>query len=219
MSEKMRQKTSAEPIRSQSVNRRDDEALRRTTISARMKAGFQPYGRVSARSEPRRGAGWDLRVAVLMVFPVICLVVVLYEFLYLQEYAGTGAPDAPVEDRSVHLRADQELPAVTAAPEPTEPPSIVNGRSTIVLVANYRDSTRCSETLRSIFDNAAEPDNIRISIYDQIYPAENERQCVDVFCELMGDEYCRRSQIVSSQIDAVNATVSEGDVVRYLRLC
>eukprot|EP00644_Phytophthora_capsici_P001598 jgi/Phyca11/131769/e_gw1.112.70.1 len=65
---------------------------------------------------------------------------------------------------------------------------------------------RCSETLRSIFDNSVAPDNIKISIYDQIYPAEKERQCVDVFCELVGEAYCRRSQIVSSQIDAANAT-------------
>uniref|UniRef100_H3H1B0 BD-FAE-like domain-containing protein n=1 Tax=Phytophthora ramorum TaxID=164328 RepID=H3H1B0_PHYRM len=170
-----------------------------------MKAGYQPFGRVSSRGDVRRGAGWDLRVAVLMVFPVLCLVVVLYEFLYLQEYAASGAPDAPVEDRSVHLRADQEV-APTRVPEPTDPPSIVNGRSTIILVANYRDSTRCSETLRSIFDNAVAPDNLRISIYDQIYPAEKERPCVEHFCELVGEEFCRRPQIVSSQIDAVNAT-------------
>ncbi|KAF1781428.1 Alpha/Beta hydrolase fold [Phytophthora cactorum] len=107
-----------------------------------------------------------------MVFPVICLVVVLYEFLYLQEYAASGAAvDAPVEDRSLHLRADKEAAmTATLVPEPTDPPSIVNGRSTIILVANYRDSARCSETLRSIFDNAVAPDNIKISIYDQIYP-------------------------------------------------
>lgn len=115
--------------------------------STRMKAGYQPYGRVSSRGEPRRGAGLDLRVAVLMVFPVICLVVVLYEFLYLQEYAANGAAvDAPVEERSLHLRADQEA-ASTPAPEPTQPPSIVNGRRTIILVANYRDSARCSSSL------------------------------------------------------------------------
>lgn len=159
---------------------------------------------MSAREhrDPRRAVGWDLRVAVLMVFPVICLVVVLYEFLYLQEYTG-AVPDAPVEDRSLHLR---EEVARTLHPAPTEPPSILKDRSTMVLVANYRDSTRCSETLRSIFDNAVAPQNVMISIYDQIYPEQGERQCIDVFCELVGEEYCRRDQIVSSQINAANAT-------------
>lgn len=66
---------------------------------------------------------------------------------------------------------------------------------------------RCSETLRSIFDNAASPELLKVSIYDQIYLAEGERQCVDVFCELVGEAECRRNQIVSSQIDALNATV------------
>ncbi|TDH72556.1 hypothetical protein CCR75_003673 [Bremia lactucae] len=104
--------------------------------------------------------------------------------------------------------------------------SLDNGRRTMILIANYRDSTssangatakascllphvsgdRCSETLRSIFLNAVAPNNLKISIHDQIYPAENERSCVDVFCELVGEKDCHRAQIVSSQIDAANAT-------------
>ncbi|DAZ92608.1 TPA: hypothetical protein N0F65_009571 [Lagenidium giganteum] len=157
---------------------------------------YQPYGRVSGRDRDRRRSGWDLRFAILMVFPVICLVVVLYEFLYLQQY--TSEAQEAVQTGARHLRADNPIVATTA-------PTILRGRRTMVLIANYRDSKRCSETLRSIFDNAVEPDLIKISIFDQIYPNEGERQCVDVYCELVGAT-CRRSQIVSSQIDAVNAT-------------
>lgn len=65
----------------------------------------------------------------------------------------------------------------------------------------------CSETLKSIFDNAVSPDLIKISIFDQIYAKDGEKQCVDVFCELVGESACRRKQIVSSQIDAANAKV------------
>ncbi|KAF1793155.1 Alpha/Beta hydrolase fold [Phytophthora cactorum] len=164
-----------------------------------MKAGYQPYGRVSSRGDVRRGAGWDLRVAVLMVFPVICLVVVLYEFLYLQEYAASGAAvDAPVEDRSLHLRADKEAAmTATLVPEPTDPPSIVNGRSTIILVLG--------DTALDLRQRGGARQHQDKHIRSDL-PAEKERQCVDVFCELVGEEFCRRSQIVSSQIDAVNAT-------------
>ncbi|RLN38271.1 hypothetical protein BBJ28_00021200 [Nothophytophthora sp. Chile5] len=137
---------------------------------------YQPYGRVSSRDRERRAAGWDLRFAVLMVFPVICLVVVLYEFLYLQEYTSNEAQDAPVEERTY--------------------------RGALVVDC----LRRCSETLRSIFDNSVAPDNVKISIFDQIYEAEHERPCADIFCELVGEAECRRSQIVSSQIDAANAT-------------
>uniref|UniRef100_A0AAV1TU46 Uncharacterized protein n=1 Tax=Peronospora matthiolae TaxID=2874970 RepID=A0AAV1TU46_9STRA len=172
-----------------------------------MQATFQPYGRVSFRGEQRRGAACDPRVSLLIVFPVLCLVVVLYEFLYLQEFtASTTTGDGPVADQSVYLRTGEEVAVESMAEPSTALPSIVNGRRTIVMVANYRDSTRCAETLRSIFDNAAVPDNLKISIYDQIYPARKERPCADAFCELVGEEDCRRSQIVSSQIDAVNAT-------------
>ncbi|KAF1313277.1 Hydroxyproline n-acetylglucosaminyltransferase, partial [Globisporangium splendens] len=174
----------------------------------------QPYGRVSARDrDRRRPAGWDLRFGVLMIFPLICLVVVLYEFLYLQQYTatGAGAQDAALQERNARLRRDDELVAASAAPKgmrsdvATKPASIVNGRHTMILIANYRDSKRCSETLKSIFDNAMSPDLVKISIFDQIYAKEGEKQCVEVFCELMGEAACRRKQIVSSQIDAKDA--------------
>lgn len=66
---------------------------------------------------------------------------------------------------------------------------------------------RCSETLKSIFDNALSPDLVKISVFDQIYTKDSEKQCVEVFCELVGESACRRSQIVSSQIDAAAAKV------------
>ncbi|CAI5713627.1 unnamed protein product [Peronospora effusa] len=171
-----------------------------------MKTSFQPYGRVSSRGALRKGIGWDLRMAMLIVVPIMCLIVVLYEFLYLQEYAANGvAVDISVENHDVHLRSNQEIDS----PSVLQPPgsqSVVNGRKTIILVANYRDSTRCSEMLRSIFDNAVAPDDIKISIYDQIYPTKKELSCSEEFCKLVGEKLCRRSQIVSSQIDAANAT-------------
>ncbi|CAI5746318.1 unnamed protein product [Peronospora destructor] len=171
-----------------------------------MKTGFQPYGRVSSRGDLRRGVGWNLWVAAFMVVPVICLLVVLYEFLYLQEYAASGvAVNDPVKEHDVHLRSTQKMDS-PSGPQLTELRSVVNGRKTIILVANYRDSTRCSEMLRSIFDNAVAPDDIKISIYDQIYPTKKELPCSEEFCKLVEEQLCRRSQIMSSQIDAANAT-------------
>lgn len=180
-----------------------------------------PFGRVAR--EPRRGGGWDLRVGVLMVFPALCLVVVLYEFLYLQQFAGDAqAPLAPVarlrsdpvdaRDAQADARTDAERyaeaePEEAEATEAPAPTTAVRGRRTMIMIANYRDSARCSETLRSIFETAAEPDRVRVSLYDQIYEAEGERPCVDVFCDLVGEGECRRAQMVSSKIDAANATV------------
>jgi hypothetical protein len=155
----------------------------------------QPFGRVSARDRERRRGGWDMRFGILMVFPLVCLVVVLYEFLYLQQFTTSDATATSANTQ--RLRADDAAPT-----------SVIRGRRTMVLIANYRDSKRCAETLRSIFDNAVSPELIRISIYDQIYEAENEIECIEAFCQLMGEAKCRRSQLVSSKIDALNATVS-----------
>jgi hypothetical protein len=60
--------------------------------------------------------------------------------------------------------------------------------------------------LKSIFENAVEPNLLKISIFDQIYVNEGEKQCVEVYCDLVG-ESCRRSQIVSSVTDAKDAKV------------
>lgn len=107
----------------------------------------QPYGRVSARDRDRRRAGgWDLRFAILMVFPLICLVVVLYEFLYLQQYTASDSPASAIQERSARLRSDDPVVASTAPATP-KPTTVINGRSTMVLIANYRDSKRCAGIL------------------------------------------------------------------------
>ena len=102
---------------------------------------FQPYGRVSARDRDRRRAGWDLRFVVLMVFPVICLVVVLYEFLYLQQYTSNGneMQDTQLQERNARLRSGEKQPS--NAPEPTVN-RFIKGRKTMIMIANYRDSKR-----------------------------------------------------------------------------
>ena len=61
---------------------------------------------MSSRGEKQRGRACDLRGALLIVVPAICLVVVLYEFLYLLEYSAcTTAENRLVpEQSSVCLR-------------------------------------------------------------------------------------------------------------------
>ncbi|XP_055356723.1 skp1-protein-hydroxyproline N-acetylglucosaminyltransferase-like [Paramacrobiotus metropolitanus] len=97
----------------------------------------------------------------------------------------------------------------------TEQPESVKGKrnrrfrgpeSIIILIGNYRDSRRCSETLKSLFSNAVNPDNLKVAIYDQIYLQQGEERCVDVFCNLVGKSNCFRDQIVNKTADAANAT-------------
>ncbi|XP_055356855.1 skp1-protein-hydroxyproline N-acetylglucosaminyltransferase-like [Paramacrobiotus metropolitanus] len=78
--------------------------------------------------------------------------------------------------------------------------------SIIILIGNYRDSRRCSETLNSLFSNAVNPENLKVAIYDQIYLQQGEERCVDVFCNLIGESSCFRDQIVNKTADAANAT-------------
>ena len=66
--------------------------------------------------------------------------------------------------------------------------------------------SRCAETLRSLFENAAKPDLLRVSIVDQISLRDGEKTCVESYCNLVGQS-CRVSQVIWKQIDALDAKV------------
>ncbi|ETV95288.1 hypothetical protein H310_11189 [Aphanomyces invadans] len=76
-------------------------------------------------------------------------------------------------------------------PSPARVRDNVN-RHIIVLIANYRDSKRCGETIQSIYGNASRPDLIAVSIFDQIDLDAKELPCFDVYCKLVGDANCHR---------------------------
>jgi hypothetical protein len=46
------------------------------------------------------------------------------------------------------------------------------------------DGARCAETIRSIFDNAKEPDKIRIGVIEQNNPDDDF--CISTYCEFYG---------------------------------
>ncbi|KDO28062.1 hypothetical protein SPRG_20220 [Saprolegnia parasitica CBS 223.65] len=72
-------------------------------------------------------------------------------------------------------------------------------------MANYRDSTRCAETLRSLLTQAARPDLVAISLVDQVYASE--ASCVDAYCKLVGDAICRQAPLRRQvSMDAAEAT-------------
>ncbi|KAF0688786.1 Aste57867_19645 [Aphanomyces stellatus] len=66
-------------------------------------------------------------------------------------------------------------------------------RRTLVMIANFRDSKRCAETLDSLFSQAARPDLIQVSIFDQLH-VKKEPPCFDAYCTLVGKRQCRRSE-------------------------
>ncbi|OQR88012.1 hypothetical protein ACHHYP_07704 [Achlya hypogyna] len=77
--------------------------------------------------------------------------------------------------------------------------------TTIVLVANYRDSDRCAETLASLFMQAARPDLIAVSIVDQI--TSDETPCYESYCNRVGASRCLQHQLRrNATIDAMLAT-------------
>ncbi|RHZ04556.1 hypothetical protein DYB37_003185, partial [Aphanomyces astaci] len=79
----------------------------------------------------------------------------------------------------------------------TSPPSTtidLNKRRIVVLISNYRDSTRCAETVDAIFSMAKNPTLITVSIFDQLRFDLDEQRCMDVYCTKVGEANCHRRQ-------------------------
>ena len=89
--------------------------------------------------------------------------------------------------------------------------SLIQNRKTMILIANYRDSMRCAETVDSLFTNAVEPDLLTIGIYDHIYA--NETNCIETYCAKVGPN-CRRDQMRN---DSIDASLAKGPTVRSPR--
>jgi Glycosyltransferase (GlcNAc) len=54
----------------------------------------------------------------------------------------------------------------------------------IIHVSSPTDGKRCADTLQSLFDNAADPDNVIVGIIEQ--NAADDRFCMEEFCARMG---------------------------------
>lgn len=126
----------------------------------------------------------------MLILPVLCLVVVWYEIGFLQSVDRHSTTASSVQ------MLDEAKPLLRKA-------SSIRGRKTMVLIANYRDSKRCAETLESLFSNAVEPDLLSIGVFDQIY--SDEPRCVDAYCDLVGASTCRRHQVANHTADAASA--------------
>ena len=69
----------------------------------------------------------------------------------------------------------------TMAMVPPEP----DGDGTIfVSIASYRDGERCGATIKSIFDNARDPDKIIIGLVEQNDP--DDAFCLEQYCKTFG---------------------------------
>jgi Glycosyltransferase (GlcNAc) len=55
------------------------------------------------------------------------------------------------------------------------------------------DGERCGETLKSLFENAANPDKIRVGLVEQNSP--EDKFCLEVYCESFGSHTIRRNEI------------------------
>ncbi|RHY35824.1 hypothetical protein DYB25_006108, partial [Aphanomyces astaci] len=85
-----------------------------------------------------------------------------------------------------------QLLPVTTSPLPRTRDTV--NRHIIVLIANYRDSKRCGESIQSLYNNASRPDLIAVSVFDQIDLDANELPCFDEYCKLVGDANCHRAE-------------------------
>uniref|UniRef100_A0A7S3L6I9 Uncharacterized protein n=1 Tax=Amphora coffeiformis TaxID=265554 RepID=A0A7S3L6I9_9STRA len=74
------------------------------------------------------------------------------------------------------------------------PPAEADGDGTIfVSIASYRDGERCGETLKSIFENAKNPDKVIVGLAEQNDP--NDAFCLEEYCKKYGFETIKRQPV------------------------
>ncbi|CAK4465781.1 unnamed protein product [Aphanomyces euteiches] len=134
------------------------------------------------RPKRRHSPGWLDPMNILIASLVFVLCLMIYMNVSMM---GMN------QDESSTLHSKKWSQSFRQAPDSAK---ALNSRRTIVLIANYRDTKRCSETLNSIFSQADHPELISVSIFDQLNFDENEKRCFDAYCDLVGEDKCRRSE-------------------------
>lgn len=71
----------------------------------------------------------------------------------------------------------------TAAESPVQPAADGDG-SIFIAIPTFRDGKRCAETIRSIFENAKDPDKVIIGVIEQNSPEDDF--CLSVYCDHYG---------------------------------
>ena len=62
------------------------------------------------------------------------------------------------------------------------------------IISWQKDGKRCADTVQSLFDNAANPDNIIVGVIEQNMP--EDRFCIEEYCSRVGvDKYYKRQTI------------------------
>ncbi|KAG9415910.1 hypothetical protein AC1031_000296 [Aphanomyces cochlioides] len=145
----------------------------------------------------------DAPAAALLIAFILCIAfTTIYLNVAMEEisWATTVGRFNLHHARMRFVRAKAETPNI-------ETVNATESRRTIVLIANYRDSIRCAETLNSLFTRADHPELLDISLVDQIYEHLNETRCFDLYCKNVGEAACRRGQLrYNETIHADNAT-------------
>jgi len=68
---------------------------------------------------------------------------------------------------------------------PMEPVLKEDGSETLfVSIASYRDGVRCANTIKSLFDNAHDPDKITVGLVEHAH--EDDVKCLEHYCSLHG---------------------------------
>jgi len=118
----------------------------------------------------------------------------------LKRHALIGHPSFPEQALDIALETDEPFLSggIWLSDEKFNPlPPIVKEdasekASVLVMISAFRD-VLCSNTLKELFENALNPDRVRVSVVDQA--ADTDQDCLDTYCQDVGEKLCRRSQV------------------------
>lgn len=112
--------------------------------------------------------------------------------------AAEEAMDVAMETDQVFLRGGFWATERNFKPiPPNVKPDAVDNAQVVVMISSFRD-VLCINTVKEAFDNAYNPDRIRIAIVLQ--GSKNDADCMEMYCQEVGEANCRRNQIVQLKL-------------------
>uniref|UniRef100_A0A7S1VEF1 Uncharacterized protein n=1 Tax=Grammatophora oceanica TaxID=210454 RepID=A0A7S1VEF1_9STRA len=107
-----------------------------------------------------------------------------------------------VQDSAGSLFAVGDAP-ITGSQTPVPPAADKDG-TVFISLATFRDGKRCADTIKSIFDNASEPDKVVIGLIEE--NAMDDDFCLDVYCKnAAGVKSIEKKQIRADMIKIMTA--------------
>eukprot|EP00536_Pseudo-nitzschia_multiseries_P009767 jgi/Psemu1/325767/estExt_fgenesh1_pg.C_2820013 len=123
-------------------------------------------------------------------------------------------PPEGTEKREKRLTSVRGSTSSSLLDDTPVPPVLDGDGKILVTIPSFRDGQHCGNALEELFNNAADPDNIVVSLIEQQH--EDDPSCLEVYCVAMGGvEIIKRKTVQGNSITLFSNDVAKKKCPRF----